>query len=273
MRLVALAKNSPVVYAVLKRGWTTWGSVVPPKRVPGIPGRIHHNDLMFEGPDDDSIRGYSSTGSQAIGLIERALQVSGKSFDDVSRALDFGCGYGRVLRYLVQRIDPDQITVCDLDRRAAGFCVKEFGAKAIPGSTDLDRIPFESYDLIWMGSVLTHVDLDVAEALLRALSSVLAPQGSLIFTTLGPSTVDEIDGIRRVSRDKKENALNQLRDSGFSYLPYEHYRGGGYGMAWYTPERLRSTVDRATGGRLRLGYDERRGWADLQDVWGFSLPA
>ena len=273
VRLAELAKRSPVIYSVLRRGWTAWGSIVPPQRVPGIPGRIHHNDLMFEGRTNESIQGYASTGRQAVELIARALEAREKTLEDAGRVLDFGCGHGRVLRYLAQRVPPDRITVCDLDHRAARFCVEEFGVKSIPGSTDLDRVPLESYDVIWMGSVLTHLDREDAKALLRALTSVLLPGGAMVFTTLGPSTLAESEDFRRTYGDKGEKILADLKSNEFSYARYEHYRGDEYGLAWYAPAALKSTVDEASGGRLTLLYEQPRGWANFQDAWAFGSPA
>jgi SAM-dependent methyltransferase len=224
---------------------------------------------MFEGSDQRSVQAYASVGRQAVQLIERALQASGRSLEEVGSVLDFGCGHGRVLRYLVQRVGPGRITVCDLDHLAARFCVEEFGVTAIPGSTDLSRVPFGTYDVIWMGSVLTHVDREVADALLTALSDRLLPGGSLVFTTLGPSTLSETEDLGRTYRDRREAILARLEDEGFCYEPYQHYRGDEYGLAWYTPQGLMATVERAGGGRLTLAYDEHRGWDDLQDVWAF----
>ena len=41
--------------------------------------------------------------------------------------LDFGCGYGRVIRFLVERVPPDRIWASDVAHEAVDFCRSEFG--------------------------------------------------------------------------------------------------------------------------------------------------
>lgn len=269
MGLTSAVKRYPRAYTFLRRGWSAWGTIVPPRRVAGIPGRVHHNDLMFEGKSESSVSAYNLVGRQAIDLLEQALSVTGRTWEDVTQVLDFGCGYGRVLRYLVERVPPEHITVCDLDAEAVRFCAAEFGAKPLVSSTNLEDIQFDSYDLIWMGSVLTHVDLQMAGATLKTLVGRSRDKAILVFTTLGPSTLGNAKEFTGVH--KRTAILEELANCGFSYMPYEHYPSSGYGLAWYTPEAVERTVARVEGKQLTSVCFVERGWAGLQDFWAFQV--
>src|SRR5207253_11248096 len=93
-------KAHPRLYRPLRTLRFGLGGMLPPRRVPGIPGRIHRNDLMFAAHQRDSAADYYATGHQAAEFIDRALEQSGRSLSSIKSALDIGCGFGRVLRFL-----------------------------------------------------------------------------------------------------------------------------------------------------------------------------
>jgi hypothetical protein len=75
-------------------------------KVPGIPGRVHVNDFMLRGTDPDSARLYVEDAADVLRLVDRALGQVGRDRQQVGRWLDFGCGYGRIVRLLVQDLTP-----------------------------------------------------------------------------------------------------------------------------------------------------------------------
>ncbi len=268
--IAELAQRSPYLYWPLRRTWTALATIVPPRAVPGIPGRVHYNDLLLGGRDSDSVRAYAHVGTQAVDLLERSLTMRGKTLLDVEHILDFGCGYGRVLRYLVQRVSPSRISACDLDPRAVQFCAREFGVQPVISKQELRAVRLGSYDLIWMGSVLTHVDPWTAEEMLRVLLEHLTENGIIAFTTLGASTLDQTSRFGSV-RLQCPQILDQLASSGVCYVPYDHYFGNGYGLSWYTSQKVQTTVTSIGGERLSPVIYDPGSWASLQDFWAFAV--
>jgi SAM-dependent methyltransferase len=139
-------------------------------------------------PDDDmfdrSLDEYIETGREALRLISlAALAVPKTGFQ---RILDLPCGYGRVLRVLRAAFPRSEITACDLDKRAVDFCAETFGAVTAYSDRDPSRIMLSGqFDLIWCGSLLTHLDVDHWTGFLDLFERVLAPYGVLALTTHG----------------------------------------------------------------------------------------
>ena len=114
--------------------------------VPGLPGRIHPNDLSYVPGHEEH---YAYCGQDAIICLEKSLRSAGRDPDSVERFLDMACGYGRVLRYVRLRWPKARVDACELDARALRFCATEFGVRPIRSSAHLDRLSFPAaYDLI-----------------------------------------------------------------------------------------------------------------------------
>src|SRR5207302_10524500 len=100
---------------------------------------------------------YFHFGLPTIRGIEDALRAAGRS--GIARVLDFPSGYGRVLRFLVCRFSGACFTACDLDRQAVEFCSRTFGASPLYSKSDFREVEIDGeFDLIWCGSLLTHLD-------------------------------------------------------------------------------------------------------------------
>jgi SAM-dependent methyltransferase len=113
---------------------------------------------MLRSDAPEHVRHYLDDARSAMSNLEESLAAAGRSFDDVEACLDFAAGYGRVTRHLVLRLGPERVTVCDVDPRALRFCVREFGVAAQRSPADVRRLALHgTYDLIFVGSLLTHL--------------------------------------------------------------------------------------------------------------------
>lgn len=105
------------------------------------------------------------------------------------RILDGGCGTGYGASLLRQRW-PDALVVgCDL----APAMARQAQARGIaPVCGDLERLPFAegSFDLVWSSLALQWCQPTLVYA---ELLRVLAPGGRLVFATLGPGTLHELE--------------------------------------------------------------------------------
>jgi hypothetical protein len=61
---------------------------------------------MIADDTSEAVAGYNRIGASVVSFIEDGLSMIGRSFQDVEALLDFGSGYGRVTRAIVQKIDP-----------------------------------------------------------------------------------------------------------------------------------------------------------------------
>ena len=139
-------------------------------------------------PDDKmfvkAAASYLFAGVLAMQLIRQCLAAVGTG--EVRRVLDFGCGHGRVLRVLRAAYPDAELVACDVDRDAVSFCAETFGAQPVLASREAASLSLEgTFDLIWSGSVLTHLDPLQWEPLLSMLAGRLAPGGAAVVTVNG----------------------------------------------------------------------------------------
>jgi LmbE family N-acetylglucosaminyl deacetylase/glycosyltransferase involved in cell wall biosynthesis len=224
---------------------------------------ISPNDQMFH---DDEESHYLSVGQSALRCIKLAMLAAGKDSADIQTILDLPCGHGRVLRTLRAAFPDAQITACDLLQDGVDFCAKTFNAIPVYSTDDPDRIPIEgSFDLIWCGSLLTHLSSDRWTGFLNFFNSYLNSGGILVFSVHGPSCVYAIrEG--RVSYGLEEGQLTQLLEDysqrGFGYVDYPNTMG--YGISVSSPSWVLSKLEELFNLRL-LAYTEM-GWDEHQDV-------
>jgi SAM-dependent methyltransferase len=183
--------------------------------LPGIPGRVHPNDFMLKSTDGADLRDYRRSATDTLAVLDQALAQAGSSREEVGHWLDFGCGYGRVLRFLLQRVPAERVWVTDLLPEAVRFCSRQFNVNPVYDLSQRADL-LGTFDLIYAISVFTHVPPAEADALANMLASVLAPGGMLIFTVHGPSSLDaswrypnEFVGKRARPRRQLEGCRNE----------------------------------------------------------------
>lgn len=235
-----------------------------------MPGRVHYHDAMLADDSAQSIEDYLRAARSAIDNLDAALQSAGRSFDDVASCLDFGCGHGRVLRLLQQRIPARRITVCDVDEEGVYFCAAEFGARPLVSRGPIASLRLGRYDLVWSGSVFTHLDRDDGEALLEKLGASLLPGGVLVFTFHGEQSLGHgVDNLYdRIYASDAEAIRREVASDGFAFRPYE--RTPDYGMSWHTREYLEAQARRLFGDRLVPVLWRPAGWDNHHDVIAFQ---
>jgi SAM-dependent methyltransferase len=232
-----------------------------------VESRISPRDTMYAGDGAH----YFKVGLSALRSVEEALQEAKLSF--VERVLDLPCGHGRVLRFLVRRFPRAAFTACDLDRDGVDFCARTFGATPVYSAENLDALSFDApFDLIWCGSLVTHLNEHSLRALFRLFARELAPGGLLIFTAHGDFVA------RRMPTGEFNYMLTAeqiavLRESysrtGFGYADYAGQES--YGVSLTSPAWIRAQLA-ATGG-LREVYFKERAWDEHHDVYGYVREA
>jgi len=227
--------------------------------------RVHYEDGMYKGDGAH----YFKVGLSALRCIDEAVASAG--LREVRRVLDLPCGYGRVLRFLVHRFPEARITACEIDRAAVDFCVREFGAAPAYSRADLDAVDLGArFDLIWCGSLATHLGAEPTLALLKLFRRHLAPSGLALFTTHGDFVARRLptkDFDYGLTDERIARITRAYAREGHAYTDYPDRES--YGISLTSPAWVREQARRA--GRLREVYFKPRGWDEHQDVYGFVL--
>ncbi len=236
--------------------------VAQPDFLDGVMREISPRDEMFLGNPDH----YLDVGHSALVCIEAALATARRAKTEIRTVLDLPCGHGRVLRFLKRAFPQARLTACDLNADGVDYCARTFGATPVVSQVDPERIPLQGpFDLIWCGSLLTHLDDRAGLAFLRRFGQMLSPGGIAVFTLHGRSyEADLVKGWPQSGLDAGQTAklLEAYRGSGFGYVDYTAQ--SGYGFSLSHPAFVMREFVPASGCRL-LGYHES-GWDGRQDV-------
>jgi len=214
---------------------------------------IGDGDEMFRG-DLDS---YLSVTYSAVAEIAHAMTACGRT--SFERILDLPCGHGRAMRGLKAAFPEAELVGCDINRPGVDFCARQFGSIPVYSDPDPARIPLEgSFDLIWVGSLLTHLDADACLAFLELFRHRLSDGGLLVFSSHGRNAVK-----RWPTEDRRmAGIIKDFQRRGFGYR--DHAGAVGYGTSAFTAAWISDVLARWTDLML-IGYVER-GLADHQDL-------
>jgi hypothetical protein len=228
--------------------------------------RTDLDDRMYAG----SAAQYLSVGLSALEVVEVALREAHKAPDAVREILDFPSGHGRVLRFLRVRFPAAAITASEVDHPALDFCRRTFAVRSRPSGEDFRRLgDLGRFDLIWCGSLLTHIDERRAADLLTFFRSQLAPGGVCVVTTHGERSAEWIENgteTYHLSAAACQRLLTQFRDTGYGYADYEGR--SHYGVSLVSRARMLEIAG-AVGNWKPTCYLEH-GWLDHQDVYAFA---
>ena len=232
--------------------------------VPGLNLTVNKLDTMLGDTDAH----YLSVGQSAVAVIERALDGQ-----EPQGILDLPCGFGRVTRALRARFPQAAITVSDLDRPGVDFSAREFGARGVYSVKDFRGLSLnETYDVIWVGSLMTHLPPLQTKHLLAALGRHLSPSGFLFVTLQGPSSIPRFRTSGYGLAPEAANAVvEEYERTGFGYRDYDggedlygvSLTNDHYGISLTDEAWMRSAL--AECG-LRLKAYEVKAWDDHHDV-------
>jgi SAM-dependent methyltransferase len=162
------------------RSWWTRGAGVEAGGPPLPPAWLR---VRVAGTGD--AEWFLDSGRVARETIEESLEAAGTSLAEMGDILDFGCGCGRVIRWLEDV--PGNLRGSDFDGHAIAWCRENlrfaaFGTNGLEPPLDLAD---ESLDLVYAFSVLTHLPLPVQHAWMAELRRVLRPWGIVVLSTHG----------------------------------------------------------------------------------------
>jgi len=185
----------------------------------GVIEEISERDHMFKVR-----KRYFRSGRCGLDCIRLSMLAARKT--TVESALDLPSGHGRVLRWIKAELPGARLGACDIDHDGVDFCAATFGAEAIYGHEDPAQIEIPApYELIWCGSLFTHLSQERWDGFFDLFERALAPGGLVVFTTHGRRIAERIRDPATGRAYLKEPAQREqvLRDyerEGFGYCNY-----------------------------------------------------
>jgi hypothetical protein len=102
----------------------------------GVNPTIHPDDHTFKS--NPLLDDYEIVGESGLQVIHSVLAMSRK--EAVYNVLDFGCGHGRVARYVRAMFPKANLSFSDIDPSCTDFCATQFSGKAVQSTADLSQL-------------------------------------------------------------------------------------------------------------------------------------
>ena len=206
---------------------------------------IHPKDEMYLSGKE----WYFRVGESGLKAIHGVVGLS--RIIEVKEILDLPCGYGRIARFLRASYPDANITFCDIESDAVDFCSSEFDGNSLYSSPDLCDLEFPNkFDLIWVGSLFTHVDYARTERWIKYLCGALSPDGVLVATFHGAWALEFQKKHPMIDNDLWQKILNGYRNDGYGYASYRNRGMKDYGISLARPSKITAIVKKLMGVRL-----------------------
>ncbi|PCE25224.1 hypothetical protein BWP39_11920 [Paraburkholderia acidicola] len=184
--------------------------------------------LPAMAPEDVQVSWTGSAGHtllmQSCAFV-RALEsgfnrFGGRSLDG-ARILDYGCGWGRLIRLMYKFTEPKNLYGCDPWARSIELC-DEAGLKANLSQSEYlpTALPFAgvNFDLIYAFSVFTHLSQRAASAALAACRKSIKPDGIMVITIRPVTYWDHHDEAQ--NKVDREQMKRDHASKGFAFTPH-----------------------------------------------------
>jgi SAM-dependent methyltransferase len=173
------------------------------------------------------------------------------------RILDFGCGCGRLLRFLVGLNDMLEFHGADVNPAHIEWCREHLAPIAFEHNSPHPPLPYAdaTFDCIWSLSVFTHLDDGMSASWRRELARVLVKDGILIATTHGEVALSRIASepslaaMVRFDAERIAMVRRSLESRGAAFVLYDAdclasaQAGDSYGIHFARADHIRSWED------------------------------
>jgi SAM-dependent methyltransferase len=215
--LEGLRESTPSEPCDLFRGSTDdywlWANTVGARLYPGL------GDLLPKMPPEISQRSSASRvgdetlkdGFAVYQLFRDLISQHRTPVAGCDAILDYGCGWGRVLRFFLRDLPGEKLWGVDLwkDQVDLARSTNPYCRFLTVNQNTPSQLPDETFDAVFAFSVFSHIDHETAGRLLEEFHRVLKPGGLVIVTTWGRGRAGYFDSVSKGRQSTWENHYNE----------------------------------------------------------------
>jgi SAM-dependent methyltransferase len=126
-----------------------------------------------------------TTGASIHDHFKRLYEDHAGALRSEAQVLDFGCGWGRVIRFFLKEVAPENLYGIDISERALAACRKTNKWCQFLKVTEFPPTTFEpeSFDFIYAFSVFSHLSEEAHIRWLEEFRRIAKPGGIVLLTT------------------------------------------------------------------------------------------
>jgi len=183
--------------------------------------------LAYDAYSSTNYYWYWDSGSHAADCIVKYIPTV-TTADDCS-LLEWGCGPGRILRQLRNRLDASRVKIfgSDYNKASIAWCKEHLKGIAFLSNELLPPLNYKSgrFDLVYCASVLTHLPEPMFRPWLEELFRVLKPNGIALITLNGDRFISYLSREERESYERLGYAnRGKVHEGSRLYMAYHSRR-------------------------------------------------
>ncbi|MBR0774550.1 class I SAM-dependent methyltransferase [Bradyrhizobium diazoefficiens] len=209
-------------------------------------------------------------------VFHELFRKNWRGSSDKPAVLDFGCGCGRMTRFLGGHPHL-RVHGSDINKVLVRWCQENLPtvSTAVNGAMPPLDFPDGTFDFLYSFSIFTHIPERSMGIWLKEIKRVLRSKGLAIVTTHGPAALDIIAGSEihqsmfRLSSDGAREIKKSLPSIGFKYLRLDQdvldaaNAGDDYGQSFADHEYIRREWPKAGVEVAEIIPGGARGWQDI----------
>jgi len=247
LELLCRAESEPVIDGIQMPGFTD--------------SQFQVNTVGSSGVD--SLRG---EGFAFYKYIKAMAAKHGVTIGESTRILDFGCGWGRMIRFWFKDIKSENIFGIDVDSKMVDVCENTLpcGNFSVTAPAPPCEFADGSFDIIFAYSVFSHLSSDMAEKWIVEFKRLLKNGGILVATTRDATFIDVCENFRLNPELATKSDYSQMLSKCFAPAG-EHHDKFKRGEYLFSPTGGGETRDSSFYGETMVPEKY------VRDIWGKLL--
>jgi len=150
--------------------------------LPNFPEERLQNLTIKDGASESMLRG----ANKLYQHVKSACSDLNQPVNADTKILDFGCGWGRIVRFFLKEIDINNIYGVEVLQELAEACESTFNTKNFHTIEQSGSLPFEDgmFDVVFANSVFSHLNVDLNMHWLNEIERVTKPGGVAALTII-----------------------------------------------------------------------------------------